>query len=270
MLMWEFSHAAEAINSGIYVTWSSGQQDDCVRVGAESRCFCGHLFKYHEKVLGKKATKTNCNNCPCKNFRFVPRRPEEVGLWWLPRRKGFDVNQWRASCTCTHTHEDHAPNNPNKCKCGCYGFQSDFACLTCDKKWEDHDTLYELESERAQLGKTIREQFKPLSSHPEIQRETMIKLGMDMRSEEEKFRDELRDEQEQAQIAAQGGHFLNVSPGVNIMIPQKKSYAPKQDVTKPERSVLLMQQKGLGGQKAHQPKAPVAAKGGMQPVKKQM
>jgi hypothetical protein len=38
----------------------------------------------------------------------------------------------------------------------------------------------------------------------------MIKIGMDMRSEEEKFMDELREEEEQKQIEAQGGVMLNI------------------------------------------------------------
>jgi len=37
------------------------------------------------------------------------------------------------------------------------------------------------------------------------------------------------------------------------VIPAKKSYAPKQDLKKPEKSVKLMQQKGIGGQVAPKP-----------------
>jgi hypothetical protein len=45
MLTWEFMHAKEAIERGIYVTWvSEASKDDCFRVGSQSRCFCGHLF----------------------------------------------------------------------------------------------------------------------------------------------------------------------------------------------------------------------------------
>ena len=54
MMTWEFNHAREAIESGVYVTWiSSKANDDCFRVGSDSRCFCGHLFKSHEKKLVK-------------------------------------------------------------------------------------------------------------------------------------------------------------------------------------------------------------------------
>eukprot|EP00955_Chlamydomonas_euryale_P113298 366209-Chlamydomonas_euryale.AAC.3 len=36
-------------------------------------------------------------------------RPEEVGEWWLPRRKGFNVHTWRAKCRCGHAHDVHEP-----------------------------------------------------------------------------------------------------------------------------------------------------------------
>ena len=45
-------------------------------------------------------------------FRFVPTRPEECGMYWLPRRKDFDINKWRAPCKCNHNHEEHSPNPP--------------------------------------------------------------------------------------------------------------------------------------------------------------
>jgi hypothetical protein len=104
----------------------------------------------------------------------MPRRPEEVGMWWLPRRKGFNVNTWRASCKCKHTHVEHKANRPNKCQqCSCYQFESDFACIGCDQKAEEHSTLYETEKEREAQGKPIRQEYYPLASNPEIQRETM-------------------------------------------------------------------------------------------------
>ena len=143
---------------GIYVTWRSDQaKDDCFRVGTSSKCFCGHLFSSHDKIIQQKKTKTSCQKCECKEFQFIPRRPEEVGMWWLPRRKGFNVNTWRPSCVCKHGHDEHKPNRPTKCKkCSCFSFQSDFACIGCDQKYEEHYTLYETEKEREMQGKPIR------------------------------------------------------------------------------------------------------------------
>ena len=40
---------------------------------------------------------------------------------------------------CKHTSEEHNVNYPLKCKkCSCFGFNSNFACLTCDGLWEHH------------------------------------------------------------------------------------------------------------------------------------
>ena len=171
-MTWEFNHANEAQECGIYVTWRShSAKEDCFRVGSDSRCFCGCYFKDHEKQLTKNKLKTNCNKCKCKAFRFIPRRPEEIGEHWLPRRKGFNINTWGASCTCKHSHKEHAPVRPHKCKsCGCFDFQSDFACISCNEKWEEHETIYETEKERELAGKPIREAFLPLASNPEIQK----------------------------------------------------------------------------------------------------
>jgi hypothetical protein len=136
MVGWEFKHASEAIEKGVYVTWVSDKmkqgEDQCFRIGSESRCFCGHLFAAHANELLKSKVKSACTTCKCSEFKFIPRRPEELGLWHLPRRKGFDLNTWRPSCVCQHPHTDHSVSRPHKCKCGCFNFQSDFCCLSCD------------------------------------------------------------------------------------------------------------------------------------------
>ena len=198
MLLWEFKHAQESIESGVYVTWAceESKKGDCFRVGSQSRCFCGHLFGSHQLVLAK-SQKTNCTECKCAAFSFIPRRPEEVGQWHLPRRKGFDVNAWRPSCKCKHTHEQHNPVRPFRCKaCGCGVFQSDFCCINCDQKFEDHFTCYELEAERKAAGKPVREGYMPLASSPEIQKEMMKKLKLDGRTDEERMLEELKLEEE--------------------------------------------------------------------------
>ena len=54
-------------------------------------------------------------------------------------------------------------------------FTSNFACLTCDGSWEDHDILYEMGEERKMLGKKVGEEYIPLSSHQHIQKEVFKK-----------------------------------------------------------------------------------------------
>ena len=40
MMKWEFTHAGEAAQTGIYMTWRSRKTgEDCFRVGYFSRCF---------------------------------------------------------------------------------------------------------------------------------------------------------------------------------------------------------------------------------------
>ncbi|EAS01192.2 hypothetical protein TTHERM_00318550 (macronuclear) [Tetrahymena thermophila SB210] len=170
----EMLHAMESIESGTYVTyWYEKKKIECGRIGSNSKCFCGHLFSCHnDKYFGKKFD-VSCKNCPCKVFKFVPTRPEECGMYWLVRRKDFNVHKWRAPCKCNHTHEDHMPNYPLRCtKCGnCDNFRAYFACISCDGAWEDHEVLYETEMERKQLGKKIRDDYKPLSTNSAIQYE---------------------------------------------------------------------------------------------------
>jgi hypothetical protein len=74
---------------------------------------------------------------------------------------------------------------------------SDFACLSCDKKFEDHETLYETEAERKSQKKAIKAAYMPLSSNPQIQFETMKKLKLDGRSDEERMLEELSLEKEE-------------------------------------------------------------------------
>ena len=61
-------------------------------------------------------------------------------------------------------------------------------------KFEDHMTIYETEKERQMQGKPIRQDYYPLASNPDIQRETMKKLGIDGRSAEQKLIDEMNEE----------------------------------------------------------------------------
>ncbi len=77
----------------------------------------------------------------------------------------------------------------------------------------------------------------------------MQRLGMDERTDEEKFRDELRAEEETKDglmnLTLNDG--TNGGPSVHLMIDTKKNYAPKQDLSKPEKSIKLMQEKGVAG-----------------------
>ena len=101
--------ALMSIETGMYVTWRSNKKgQDCTRIGPRSLCFCGHEYSAHQFIT-KKTVYPRCQSCPCTTFAFIPHRPEEVGEWWLPRRKGFNVHTWKAKCKCGHGHDEHDP-----------------------------------------------------------------------------------------------------------------------------------------------------------------
>jgi hypothetical protein len=69
-------------------------------------------------------------------------------------------------------HTEHEPKGSKRCKkCGnCWSFQADFACVSCDGKYEDHENLYEFEEERIQEKKKIGQDFVPFAENPELQK----------------------------------------------------------------------------------------------------
>ena len=162
-------------------------------------------------------------------------------MHWLPRRKDFNLAKWRPGCKCKHNHEEHAPNRPHKCKkCACFGFQSDFCCLSCDRPYEEHFTYFETEKERTAAGKPVRQDFLPLANHPEIQAETMKKLGIDGRTAEERLIAELEEEKKESEGVSSTGIPLKAgqqevilrqgnsrAPQVSLIVDKNKNYAPK-------------------------------------------
>merc|ERR1711981_196068 len=124
MMRWEFRHAKDALKSGIYVTlYNDYRKYECTRLGKFSRCFCNHLYAKHKLKILKNGRfgKNPCEeeNCKCENYVYMFRRPEEIGQYFLTRRKGFDINEWRPLCGCKHPHAVHDPVK-TKCKeCAC-------------------------------------------------------------------------------------------------------------------------------------------------------
>lgn len=166
--------AMQAIESGLYVGWRCpGNNFDCIRVSVESRCFCGHALKEHESFSEKRRQNLIClsSSCPCKQFAFVPSRPEDVGEWWLPKRRGFNVTSWRAKCRCKHDHEQHNPNKNRKCEvksCSCFAFDSNFLCAACNQHWESHDTCFDDLNLRQQKGLPYGKGYLPFNELPNL------------------------------------------------------------------------------------------------------
>lgn len=84
-------------------------------------------------------------------------------MWWLPRRKGFDVRTWRAPCHCKHGHDSHDPCTRSCRLCACGLFRSNYACLGCDGPQEQHETCFELAVEREAKGRPVGRAFAPLA-----------------------------------------------------------------------------------------------------------
>ena len=163
--------ALEAIETGIYIGWRCPEfKHDCIRVGKSSKCFCGHLLSEHNSYHGNSVS-VPCRACVCKAFAFVPARPEDVGEWWLKRRRNFDLSTWRAKCKCKHTHEEHSPTNSRRCcvkSCPCAGFHSAFVCAACDRHWEQHETVFESGEHRRREGIPYGQHYLPFHEMPEL------------------------------------------------------------------------------------------------------
>jgi len=259
MIRWEFRHARDALLSGVYVTLANtDRKSECARIGKMSRCFCNHLYAKHslKKLKNGRFGKNPCGeeSCKCTNFRFMWRRPEEIGQNFLVRRKGFDINQWRPLCGgCKHPHAVHDPLR-TKCKeCNCSKFISNFACLVCDGKWEEHETLFEDEDERRELGKAVGPHFYPLSDHPDIQAEFLRQLEEEALAEEAVASEPTAASTAAVAVLEDGIRTVSIQGveertqvetiGTTAMSERKKLTLPARD--QPEKSVRLMQEKGM-------------------------
>ena len=65
----------------------------------------------------------------------------------------------------------------------------------------------------------------------------MKKLGLDGRTAEQRFLDEIREEESKEPVITLNLNQSGVGPDVNIMIDTRKKLQPMQDLTKPEKSV---------------------------------
>ncbi|XP_058158055.1 protein FAM221B isoform X2 [Dasypus novemcinctus] len=156
LFQWEKDATLNAIQTGLYIGWRCPHYLwDCFRIGDESKCFCGHLLREHH-IISDISVPCSVGQCRCLLFCFIPSRPEEVGEFWLNRRATFDPKAWRAQCRCKHSHEDHTATGSHPCRhhgCCCSCFESNFLCVACDRRWEEHETFFETEETRRRGGR---------------------------------------------------------------------------------------------------------------------
>jgi hypothetical protein len=165
----EWVAAREAQQSGLYCLWKNRNKGDfCCRVGSLHRCFCGHLMSSHRAPQCHRGVPVtgSCNECSCKHFEYIPNEPEEVGEPWLARRANFVQGVWRPKCRCGHSNEMHDCNVKKCRKCSCFQFNGMFACVVCDRPFDDHETCVETEAERLQRGMDVAARFTPLQGLP--------------------------------------------------------------------------------------------------------
>ncbi|CAD7963913.1 unnamed protein product [Amoebophrya sp. A120] len=273
----EFLAAKRAVELGVYGVWrpvryaeasssssttpprvnTEPRQEFCARIGLQSRCFCGFTFAEHRDCQteiaaaersGKKAPlgRSDCSSGPCPRFRFIPKRPEEVGEWWLVRRRGFDVTTWRAKCQCGAAHTEHAPDLSESCPRGVRRtgkggrYQSAWCCVTCDQPYEAHETVWETEAERKAAHLVVGTDFFPLSADKELQ-------DLVLRGDATKSALPFRPKPERS--VRLSGHakravavVADVDHGVSSMLENDKNFAINDDQAGPRP--------GTGGQQA--------------------
>lgn len=88
-------------------------------------------------------------------------------MWHLPRRKGFNVHAWRAPCKCNHGHDVHDPITGKCTACdNCRVFTPNYVCIGCDGRGDEHETVFETESERLMAKLPVGDAYKPLHDSP--------------------------------------------------------------------------------------------------------
>jgi hypothetical protein len=175
MMAAEASAAVWSQSSGVYATYRLAQggkhgPTDCFRMGPSSVCFCGHQLASHKPVRASKPLAPGCSDCLCPAFRYVPASPAEIGEAFLLRRKDFKASEWFPKCRCGHGPRDHDPRTLrcNACR-RCFRFEGAFACLACDGRFEDHETVFESQAERRAAGRTTGAHYGPLANEaPEL------------------------------------------------------------------------------------------------------
>ena len=120
---------------------------------------------------------------------------------------------------------------------------SNFACLSCDGKWEEHVTLYEDEELRKELDKLVGDQFYPLSDVPEIQAEFIRQLD-----EEKTAKEADKTANTGTEVATLETNMNQVSlseGGTTVATLEQRQHNTLPTREKPERSVRLMKEKGM-------------------------
>lgn len=81
-------------------------------------------------------------------FSYAPHLPEECGQWWLKRRPDFSLLDWQKRVR---------------------QIPDDYACVGCNLKLTDHETLIETREDRIARGAAVDENYIPLHEFRPVQ-----------------------------------------------------------------------------------------------------
>ena len=80
MILAELEAAELSIKTGVYIVWrttKSGEgsagvrkEGQCCRLGARSRCFCGHSLAEHKPLKQGNPQAPACTKCKCRRFNL--------------------------------------------------------------------------------------------------------------------------------------------------------------------------------------------------------
>ena len=186
MMISEAAAANESILSGLYVSWSPNPSirltggafqgikdgtDQCCRVGKQSRCLCGHSLALHKTgdVRNKSSyiKPPRCGACKCSGYSYCPARPEECGQWWLPRRKEFDIKEWKKvrkvrsfRRLCNTLTRCISPSTLSTQRI--QEKPHEYVCIGCDQKVSNHETIFESRKTREDRGAAVDSSYIPL------------------------------------------------------------------------------------------------------------
>ena len=89
----------------LFTSWTNPSGMDCLLVGPQSLCFCGHRYIGHktdyETLPAKRPVPTPCRQkgCKCQAFEY------------LPRSGGGPIR-----CTCKHPGDEHSADPKHLCQ----------------------------------------------------------------------------------------------------------------------------------------------------------
>ena len=142
MMLAEIDAADFSASTGVYIVWRTmrGSGEKLRRSPKGGGAVLPSRGPIRAAFVGIRSQNTNLSSRATRRrpparsasamVSAMPMRPEECGMWHLPRRKGFNVHLWRAPCKCSCGHDKHDPVT-HKCNgCGnCRVFTPNYVCI---------------------------------------------------------------------------------------------------------------------------------------------